>query len=129
MDHGTLDGLSIGGYVKKGDYEETEAGRTIRKWTRLMEISPVVFPADLDARINLDSVKSGDDGFDQELAECETDRDFEWLLRDAGLCKARASAIIVRARQVYGGQAAPPPAGIDAKTASMVLERLQRMAP
>lgn len=125
MKHGTLDGLSIGGYVKKGDYEETETGRIIRKWTRLMEISPVVFPADSDARINLDSVKS--DGFDDELAECNTDRDFEWLLRDAGLCKKRASAIILRARQVFGSLSSPP-VGLDAKSASLVLERLQRIA-
>ena len=58
MLHGTLDGLSIGGYLKAGDYEETETGRVIRKWTHLMETSPVVFPADGGARIDGSRVKS-----------------------------------------------------------------------
>ena len=29
MKHGTIDGLSIGGYVERGDYDETESGRVI----------------------------------------------------------------------------------------------------
>lgn len=58
MKHGTIDGLSIGGFIKKGDYEETEGGRVIRRWDKLVEVSPVVFPADSAARIDAQSVKS-----------------------------------------------------------------------
>lgn len=61
MKHGTLDGLSIGGVLKAGDYQETEKGRIIRKWSNLMEVSPVVFPADGAARIDLSSVKHIED--------------------------------------------------------------------
>ena len=51
MKHGTLDGLSIGGYLKAGDYETTaDGGRIIRRWSELVEVSPVVFPADRAAR-------------------------------------------------------------------------------
>jgi HK97 family phage prohead protease len=49
MKHETLDGLSIGGFLKKGDFEETEGGRVIRKWSNLVEISPVVFPVSKQA--------------------------------------------------------------------------------
>ncbi|MRW86788.1 HK97 family phage prohead protease [Pseudoduganella sp. FT26W] len=125
MLHETLDGLSIGGFVKKGDYEETETGRIIHKWTSLMEISPVVFPADSDARIDMESVKSND--FELELAECRTERDFERLLRDAGLSRKGAAAVASRAKQVFSVRDAPV-TGLDAKTANQVLQRLQSLA-
>lgn len=125
MLHETLDGLSIGGFVKRGDYEETETGRIIRKWTSLMEISPVVFPADFNARIDMDSVKSED--FEQDLAQCYTERDFERLLRDAGLSRKGALAVASRAKQVFAVRDAPQSA-MDAKTADLVLQRLQSLA-
>src|SRR4249919_1987050 len=81
MKHGTLDGLSIGGYLKKGDYEDTEGGRVIRKWSNLMEISPVAFPADSAARVDGSSVKSE---LADAIEEIESVRDFERFLRDAG---------------------------------------------
>ena len=100
MQHGTLDGLSIGGYLKKGDYDETENGRVIRRWSNLMEISPVVFPADGAARIDLGSVKSAD--IDAAIESIQTIRDFERFLRDAGgLSKKLAEAVISRAKTVF----------------------------
>jgi hypothetical protein len=78
LKHGTLDGLSIGGYLKKGDFDETEGGRIIRKWSNLMEVSPVVFPADSAARIDLTSVKS------EDIEGLSSIKDFERLLRDVG---------------------------------------------
>jgi HK97 family phage prohead protease len=96
MKHETLDGLSIGGFLKKGDYEETEGGRIIRKWTNLVEISPVVFPADSAARVDLSSVKGGSDVL-AAIAEIESVRDLESLLRDvAGLSKGAAVALTAR---------------------------------
>jgi phage head maturation protease len=124
MLHGTLDGLSIGGYVKSGDYDETESGRVIRKWAKLLEVSPVVFPADNAARVDLSSVKSMD--FEALLPECKTERDIERLLRDAGLGKWEAMATISRAKAIFSGRDASDDA--EAKTERLVLERLQRLA-
>jgi HK97 family phage prohead protease len=99
LKHGTLDGLSIGGFLKKGDYEDTEGGRIIRKWSSLMEVSPVVFPADGAARIDLSSVKSAE--VMEAIAAIETLRDFEGWLRDAaGLSKGAAQALTARAKAV-----------------------------
>lgn len=118
MQHGTLDGLSIGGYLKKGDYEETEKGRIITKWTKLMEVSPVVFPADNSARIT--NVKHID--FESLLPECKTERDIERLLRDAGLGKWEAMAIVSRAKAIFDGRDAQEDA--EAKRIAEILGRL-----
>lgn len=103
MKHGTLDGLSIGGFLKAGDFEETKGGRLIRTWSKLMEISPVVFPADGAARI--DNVKSVD--FESLLPECKTEKDIERLLRDAGLGKVEATALVSRVRMILKERDAP----------------------
>ena len=125
MKHGTLDGLSIGGMLRKGDFEESaKGGRVIHKWSNLMEVSPVVFPADSAARIDIGSVKSID--FEALLPECKTERDIERLLRDAGLGKWEAMATISRAKAIFSGRDAPEDA--EAKTERLVLERLQRLA-
>ena len=124
MLHGTLDGLSIGGYLKKGDYEDTEKGRLIHKWSQLAEVSPVVFPADSSARINLASVKSID--FEALLPECKTERDIEKLLRDAGLGKWEAMAIVSRAKAILIGRDAQE--NDEAKTQALILERLKKLA-
>lgn len=123
MLHETLDGLSIGGWVKKGDYEEVESGRIIRKWSNLVEVSPVVFPADGAARIDLSSVKHMD--FDSVLPECRTERDLERLLRDAGLGKRESMALLSKAKAIFSGRDAPD--GADAKMAADILARLQRL--
>lgn len=102
MKHGTLDGLSIGGYLHKDDYEETKEGRSIHKWSNLMEVSPVVFPADSSARIDLSTVKNID--IESVLPECKTERDIERLLRDAGLGKWEAMAIVSRAKVIFDGR-------------------------
>lgn len=123
MQHGTLDGLSIGGMLKKGDWEDTEGGRVIRKWSSLMEVSPVVFPADSAARIDLSSVKHID--FEALLPECKTERDIERLLRDAGLPKWEAMAIVSRAKTIFSGRDAQE--DVDAKATALILEKLQRL--
>ena len=118
MKHGTLDGLSIGGYLKKGDYEETDKGRIITKWSKLMEVSPVVFPADNSARIT--NVKQID--FESLLPECKTERDLERLLRDAGLPKWEAMAIVSRAKAIFDGRDAQEDA--EAKRIAEILGRI-----
>jgi HK97 family phage prohead protease len=98
MLHKTLDGLSIGGRLRKGDYKDgNDGGRIIHKWSDLKEVSPVVFPADSSARIDLDSVKYND-----EMAAIETIRDFEYFLRDAGnFSKGAAQALTARAKALF----------------------------
>lgn len=125
LSHGTIDGLSIGGYLKRGDYEETEEGRRITKWTSLMEVSPVVFPADASARIDPDTIKSGEvlaliDGI-------ESIRDFENFLRDAGgLSKGAALALTARAKEVLTARDSQPEP-TDAKALALVADRLERI--
>ena len=124
MKHGTLDGLSIGGFLKKGDYEEKNGGRIITKWSNLMEISPVVFPADASAKIDLASVKSID--FEALLPECKSEKEIERLLRDAGLGKWEAMAIISRVRAIVKGSDSQQDA--QAKEMALILDRIQRLS-
>ena len=125
--HGTLDGLSIGGYVKAGDYDETESGRVIRKWSRLMEISPVVFPADGAARIDGASVKSMD--FADAIEGIESIRDLECFLRDAGgLSKGAAVALVARVKKVFGFAGEPEASTPEMKAMADFQRRLQGLA-
>lgn len=128
MKHGTLDGLSVGGYVKKGDYDETENGRVIRRWTNLVEISPVVFPADSSARIDLGSVKHGT-AFEDAIADIESIRDVERFLREAGnLSKGAAVALVARVKAVLGVEGEPDPEQAEAKALQAIAERMKRLA-
>ena len=120
MRHGTIDGLSIGGLIKKGDYEEKNGGRIIKRWHNLFEVSIVSQPADSDARIDLASVKTID--FESLLPECKTERDIERLLRDAGLGKWEAMAIVSRAKAIFEGRDAQEDA--EAKHIAEILGRL-----
>lgn len=124
LKHGTLDAMSIGYSLKKGDFEETSTGRLIKKVARLAETSIVTFPADKFARIDASSVKSLD--FEALLPECKTERDIERLLRDAGLGKWEAMAIVSRAKAIFEGRDASETG--DAKTEELVLQRLLLIA-
>lgn len=121
MLHETLDGLSVGGALRKGDFKPgNDGGRIIHKWSLLKEISPVVFPADGSARI--ESVKFSDD-----MAEIETIRDFEYLLRDAGgFSKGAAQALTARAKILFGERDAVKQ--IKASEAEQILKLIQKMA-
>lgn len=128
MKHGTLDGLSIGGFVKKGDYDETEGGRIIRKWSHLVEVSPVVFPADLAARVDLGSVKGGVD-LTEAIEEISSIRELESFLRDAGgLTKGAAVALVARAKVVMGVQGDPAPETAEAKQLQLLGVRMRLAA-
>ncbi len=96
LKHGTLDGLSIGGYLKYGDFEILDDGkRLIKKWSRLIEISVVAFPADSAARVDLSSVKS-------EIEQIESIQEFERFLRDAGgFSREAAKTILSRAKDLF----------------------------
>jgi len=128
LKHGTLDGLSIGGFLKKGDYDENaDGGRIIRKWSKLVEVSPVVFPADSAARIDLSSVKS--EGLSESIDEVETIRDFERLLRDvAGLDRASAKQLIAKAKVLFQQREAKDDNEADVTTDQLVVA-LRRYLP
>lgn len=120
LKHQTVDGLSIGYYLKKGDYEETESGRIINKVSHLVEISVVTFPADSAARVDLTSVKS------EEIDGIETVRDFERFLRDAGgLSKGLTEALVSRAKVVFT-QGEPAVKAMDVKAAQELQAMLDR---
>jgi HK97 family phage prohead protease len=123
MKHGTIDGLSVGGYVKKGDYEETDTGRVIRKWSKLIEVSVVAQPADQSARIA--SVKSED--WADALDGVDTIREFERFLRDAGgFSKGAAQALVARVKTLPDLR----DAGADeaAKYEAQLLEKIMKVA-
>ena len=127
MKHGTIDGLSIAGFVKKGDFDETDNGRVIRRWSKLIEVSVVAMPADGAARIEAGSVKSAD--VIEAIAEIDTVREFERFLRDAGgLSKGAAAALVARAKAVFGAEGEPGPQGIEAKEMDALVRRLQSLA-
>lgn len=124
LKHGTLDGLSIGGFVNKGDWDETENGRVIRKWSKLIEVSPVVFPADSAARVDLSSIKT--DELLDDIKQLETIREFERFLRDAGsLSKGATEALIARAKVIFGR--GEPGEDAEAKALADVAQRLERL--
>lgn len=126
MRHATLDGLSVGGFIRKGDYDETDTGRVIRKWSVLSEISPVAFPADGAARIDLDSVKSGD--LAEAIADIESVRDLERFLRDAGsFSKGAATALVARVKAVLGVVGEPELRSAEAKAMQALHARIQAM--
>ena len=130
LKHGTLDGLSVGGFVKSSDAEAKAAGgRLIRKWTRLVEVSPVVFPADGAARIDLASVKGED--LTEALDGLSTVTDFQLFLRDAlGLAGPAAAQLIQRAQAVFSGkdQGADTQKQQEELAQALFLRRLRRAA-
>lgn len=122
LKHGTVDGLSIGYWLKAGDYEELDDGkRLIKRVSHLAEVSIVTWPADGAARVDLASVKSAVDTI-------ETIRDFERFLRDAGgLSKGLTEALVSRAKIVFG-QGDPDPAAVEAKALADLMERINQAA-
>lgn len=121
LKHGTVDGLSIGYFLKKGDFDETESGRVIRKISRLVEVSVVTFPSDGGARVDLASVKA------EDVEALETIRDFERFLRDAGgLSKGLAAALVNRAKIIFKPEE-PEVDEIEAKAMAAIRERFQTM--
>lgn len=127
MKHGTLDGLSVGGYINRGDYDDTESGRVIRRWTHLVEVSPVVFPDDGAARVDQSSVKGGAEVI-EAIEAIETVRDLERLLRDvAGLSKGASAALLARCKSVLS-QLVEPAAEIETQVVDALIQRARAIA-
>jgi len=97
MQHGTLDGLSIGFMI--GDYEMAEEDgktmRSIKSIKELPEVSIVTYPADENARVDLTSVKS-------TLDNINNIRDLEDFLREVGgFSKTLAVATVSRSKRLF----------------------------
>lgn len=114
MRNGAIDGLSIGYRVSSEDYEpKPEGGRVISNMD-LVEVSVVENPADYEARISLDTVKS-------QIEEVKTIRDAERLLREAaGLSRDSARFLIAKIKSVVLSES-------EAKEAKGVLEEISLM--
>lgn len=88
MKHGAIDSMSIGGYVTKELYDN-KTGKSELHEIDLQEVSPVTFPANVQARIS--TVKS--------IEACVTIDELEAHLRDVGgFSRKEAMAIIARAK-------------------------------
>jgi HK97 family phage prohead protease len=97
LQHGTVDGLSIGFMI--GDYEmvenDGESLRMIKSIKELPEVSIVTYPADDNARVDLTTVKSA-------LDNINTVRDFEKFLREvAGFSNSLARETAKSARAIF----------------------------
>lgn len=92
LKHGAIDGLSIGFYLD--DYEDKPGGGREIRGLRLVEISVVEEPADLGAKI--ENMKSAID-------EAQRLADIELILRDAGLSRAEATALVSRVKSIADG--------------------------
>jgi HK97 family phage prohead protease len=89
--HGTVDGLSIGYRIPSGGSEKDGKIRKLKR-VDLIEISVVTNPADPNARIDPESIKSAIDALDSI-------QDLEDFLRDAGgLSRTGAKSLIAQAR-------------------------------
>lgn len=99
---GTVDGLSVGIGLRKGDYEYVDTpdspySRIIKSVSSLREVSVVTFPADEGARVDSGSLKS-------EIDALQSVHDLEMLLRDAGgFSKSAAVSFLGRARVLLKG--------------------------
>jgi len=97
LQHGTVDGLSIGFMI--GDYEmidnEGAKIRVIKSVKELPEISIVTYPADESARVDLTSVKS-------TLENINSVKDLEDFLREVGgFSKSLAMATVSRSKRIF----------------------------
>jgi HK97 family phage prohead protease len=118
MLHGTLDGLSIGFKMTPDDYYYENDIRYIKNISELVEISVVTFPADDNARVDLNSVKS-------RLDELITLKDFEDFLRESGgFSKGLAVATVARFSAAFQRKSDD---GIDEKTVEQLTNLIKTL--
>jgi uncharacterized protein len=107
MRMGALNGLSIGWDFQRDEkgnrldgswIEEEKNGIRIRtlKKIELWEISPVTFPANINATIN--NVKVNAEGIERAYIEAKNIRELENMLRDAGISKKGSEIIASKSK-------------------------------
>lgn len=114
LKHGSLNGLSIGGYTTKS--EATQDGGRVIKGFDLYEVSIVSMPAEQEARIDTQSVKA-------MLDKAGKLSDFEDILREAGMSKDAATSTVSRFVKVVRGD--PEVSRDDVKAAGVMLEAIR----
>lgn len=120
MKSGLVSGLSIGFIADPNTSERKSDGtRIIHRMKALKEISIVTDPANDASRIM--NVK-----FKEDLDGAQSERDIEQLLRDAGLSKWESKAVVSRAKAIFTGRDAQD--DVEAKSMTMILEKLQRLS-
>lgn len=96
LKHGSMNGLSIGGYTEKSEPGPDDTRRILQ--FDLWEVSPVTLPAEQEARIDTASVK-------EMIESCDSIRDFENRIRDGfGISKAAATLLVSRFVKVARGE-------------------------
>lgn len=119
--HGAISGLSIGGYTREATWREEDGqlvGRDISKFD-LYEVSVVGMPAETEARIDAQSIKSA-------LLECATIREVEIMLREQhGFSRQAADALVGRVRALTQGDPAGGVATKDVADFRRTIESLQ----
>lgn len=113
MSHGTLDGLSIGYRIPSGGSEKDGKVRKLKR-IDLVEVSVVTTPADLNARIDPESIKSAID-------QIESIKELEDFLRDAGGFSRAAAAALVSQFKVAVQRDAEVRAKSEAEAISAIL--------
>jgi HK97 family phage prohead protease len=118
MKAGNVDGLSIGYSLPDGGfYYDSNTGTYQLKEIDLWEVSPVTFAANDAAQV--DAVKAAIEGGPKE---------FERLLRDAGLSRSQAKGLMARGYEALSGlrEADEGVGAVEAKHANL-LERLRAL--
>lgn len=125
MEHQTIDGLSIGYALMKGDYEFKydealdKTIRVIKRIAKLDEMSVVSFPADDPARIDLESVKSS-------LELITNIREFEEFLREAaGFSKGLAVATAGQVKRIFSQRESGEPLVLPDELQRQIAENLK----
>lgn len=115
-----VSGLSIGFLPDpSGTERKSDGTRIIHKIKVLKEISVVTDPANDASRIV--SVKFKDD-----LEKCDSERDIERLLRDAGLSNWESKSVVSRAKAIFEDR--DDPKDVMADQSALILERLRKLA-
>lgn len=115
-----VNGLSIAFLPDPATTErKMDGSRVIHRVKVLKEISIVTDPANDQTRIV--SVK-----FKEELDQCDSERDIERLLRDAGLGKWESKSVISRAKAIFEGRDAHK--GAEELQSVLILDRIKKLA-
>jgi HK97 family phage prohead protease len=94
MKVGGLDGMSIGFFMGKDDYEMRNGVRHIKSISDLVEISVVTFPANDPSRVDIESIKSA-------LGNIDSVQEFEAFIREElSVSKALSKALIGKFKDV-----------------------------
>jgi len=115
MQHGTVEGMSVGFSASKDDYSLGTSGRIFKNVAALREISICTFPANELAGVS--SLKSIDGV--ESIRDAE-----EWLRDSVGLSKSEAQGFIARIKSAVRSESEG-----DSKDLTALIERIKNYSP